>query len=500
MTGIEEKVSIAKQTDAAYPFDEPFHPATAYPEYPFGREYTGPQNDIYEMVRECLWKLGLDRDRFGTADWNPLGVFIKPGHRVIIKPNLVQDRHYRGGDVGCLVTHGSVVRAVMDYIYKALDGRGCVVVGDAPVLSTKFDGAIRAARLGGVLDFYRAHAIPAPSVFDFRTVAGVLDKRFHVSRWVALSGDPLGNVSYDLGADSMLAPVAHLAHLIRLPHYRAGDTDPYHSGNHHIYVVPHCVIDADVIVNVPKMKTHCKAGITAALKNFVGIVALRHCYANYRQGSPHDGGDEYPQAYGIKRIGDYLEGLIDGNRIPGVRQLLSLAYRASERARKWMGVDGIYEGRWHGNDTVWRAILDLVRIARYGRADGTMADAPQRTLFTVLDGIVGGEGEGPLEARAKKAGLILAGFNPVATDVAVATLMRYDFRKIPTINNSACIERWPLLTAAFDDLRFLYEDRELTENELALKSIVEEFEPACGWVGHVERQQAARVPLHLSSV
>jgi uncharacterized protein (DUF362 family) len=481
-------VAIIKQEGAQYPATPPFHPAEAYPEYVWGNETVAAEgsNDAYAMVRNTLRELGLDAEHFGQPDWNPLGDFISPGQTVVIKPNLVQDRHYKGGDVTCLVTHGSVVRAVMDYIYKALKGKGRIVLGDAPVLSTRFDGAVKAARLGEVLDFFKEKAEPELEVFDFRTVAGELDARYHVTRWLDTPGDPTGNVEFDLADRSMLAPIGEYAHLIRLPHYRVGDTDPYHGKTVNRFVVPRSIMEADVVINLPKLKTHCKAGLTAALKNFVGIVAVRHCYANYRYGDPAHNGDEYPEEKYIKRVSEKLERLIDGNQTPGVRQLLSLAYRISERSRKLMGVDGIYEGRWYGNDTAWRAILDLVRIARYGTVEGQMADKPQRVLFTLTEGIIAGEDEGPLEAKSRKADCMLASLNPVAADMAAAALMQYDWQAIPSIARAWELPDWPLCDQPEPEMRYAFEGESLTWQELIDKNLCGLFVPAWGWRGHVE--------------
>jgi uncharacterized protein (DUF362 family) len=481
--------AIRHRAGTAYPAEQPYHPAEAYPEYPFDAKFTGESNDVYAMVRDVFRDLGMDSEHYGTPEWNPLGDIIKPGQKVVIKPNLVQDRHYLGGDVLCLVTHGSVVRAVMDYVFKALNGEGSITLGDAPVLSTLFEGALQAARMNKVVDFYQQHAEPKLAMFDFRTVAGELDDHFHVTQWIETPGDPSGNVAFELNRDSMLAPIGHLSHLFRLPHYRKGDTNPYHEGQNHTYVVPHCIIDADVIINIPKMKTHCKAGITAALKNFVGIVALRHCYTNYRYGDPAHDGDEYPKHSIVKVLSENLERMIDGNQTPGIRQLLALAYRANERLRRMLGIDGIYEGRWYGNDTVWRAILDLNRIAHYGQLDGTMADKRQRKIFTFVDGIIAGEDEGPLEAEAKQADCLYASLNPVAIDVATAALMHFDYRKISTVREAVKLRKWPLLETKPEELPFSVNGENLDLAGLETSNVCTPFVPARGWIGHIEQDK-----------
>ena len=57
---------------------------------------------------------------------------------------------------------------------------------------------------------------------------------------------------------------------------------------------------------------------------------------------------------------------------------------------------GIVEGDWYGNDTVWRMALDLNRVLFFADRNGVLQERPQRRYFSVIDGIVAGEGEGPL--------------------------------------------------------------------------------------------------------
>src|SRR5690554_4780143 len=117
-----------------YNENAPYHPAVAYPEYRLGALSTAP-NPAYEMVRGLLYRLGLDRTRFGSPAWNPLGEIIRPGDQVLVKPNMVRDVHGWGMDVTSVFTHGSVIRAVLDYVHIALGDTGRIIVGDAPLQS-----------------------------------------------------------------------------------------------------------------------------------------------------------------------------------------------------------------------------------------------------------------------------------------------------------------------------------------------------------------------------
>ena len=51
---------------------------------------------------------------------------------------------------------------------------------------------------------------------------------------------------------------------------------------------------ADVVISLPKMKTHKKTGVTLSIKNFVGITADKNYLPHHTWGSPKHGGDDYP--------------------------------------------------------------------------------------------------------------------------------------------------------------------------------------------------------------
>ena len=70
---------------------------------------------------------------------------------------------------------------------------------------------------------------------------------------------------------------------------------------------------------------------------------------------------------------------------PGMTQA-ALAWTAGafERIAAKLGADENLEGSWYGNDTIWRTCLDLQRIVRYGKLDGSLAIVPQRTTIRSL--------------------------------------------------------------------------------------------------------------------
>jgi uncharacterized protein (DUF362 family) len=57
--------------------------------------------------------------------------------------------------------------------------------------------------------------------------------------------------------------------------------------------------------------------------------------------------------------------------------------------------------------------------------------------FAIIDGTVGMEGMGPAYGKAKQAGIVLAGNNPLSTDAVAARLMGFNPEKIPHLRLSA---------------------------------------------------------------
>ena len=118
---------------SAYPQIPPFHPSEQMPEWE-GFGCGSEDNSAYRAVRMAFHELGFDRGNYGSPSWNPLHKIVLPGNVVIIKPNFVSHRN-TGDKFGLidtqgLVTHGSIIRVVVDYVAKALQGSGKIIVGD----------------------------------------------------------------------------------------------------------------------------------------------------------------------------------------------------------------------------------------------------------------------------------------------------------------------------------------------------------------------------------
>jgi len=113
--------------------------------------------------------------------------------------------------------------------------------------------------------------------------------------------------------------------------------------------LPETILSADVIISVPKMKTHKLAGITLSMKNMFGI-------------------------------------------LPGMKY------------------------GWPKNTLHWNGIpLSICEI------NGTI-----KTHYSLIDGVIGMEGHGPIMGTARKAGVLVMGVNALSVDATAARVMGID--------------------------------------------------------------------------
>ena len=123
--------------------------------------------------------------------------------------------------------------------------------------------------------------------------------------------------------------------------------------------IPQAVTDADVVISMPKMKTHHWVGVTLSLKNLFGTLPGR-------------------------------------------------VYGWPKNALHWAGIEG--------------SILDIAAVVR--------------PSYAIVDGIVGMEGNGPIDGTSKSVGVVVIGDDPVATDVVSATIMGMDPSRVAYIREA----------------------------------------------------------------
>ena len=177
------------------------------------------------------------------------------------------------------------------------------------------------------------------------------------------------------------------------------------------------------------MKTHQKTGITGALKNFVGVNGDKDYLPHHRIGGTKFGGDCYPGGSFLRRWSEVFSDMANRNqkksRYRFYQKFSSLFWRLSRPGKVHQRAAG-----WYGNDTCWRMVMDLNLIIKYGRADGILADVPQREIWSLCDGIIGGQGNGPLEPEPLPLGIVSFTDSGCLNDVCMGTLMGFDVEKI----------------------------------------------------------------------
>lgn len=485
------EVIAYRDRHATYPEAAPFHPHELYPECPFA-ELASTPNSAYAAVRSLLALSGWDEGNFGREGWNPLGRLVQPGDRVLLKPNLIKETHPHHPDGWkWMLTHGAIIRAVADYVVKALDGRGEIIVADAPQTDSSFAAVVRVLQLDRLAAFYASKGVTFRLIdlrqFEWDAVDDVV-----VARRI-LTGDPAGYFTVDLGCSSLFH-----GHRGEGKYYGADyDTaaiNTHHRGRLHEYVIAGSAITCDVFINLPKMKTHKKTGVTLSLKNLVGINGDKNYLPHYTEGTPESGGDQFPQMSvrrelerrGLRRIRNLAL------RFPGVGPLL---YRKLKHVGTgFLGGTGavIRSGNWHGNDTCWRMCLDLNRILLHTDKAGALSEPrtdARRRYLTIIDGLLAGDGDGPVDVDAVAAGILVMGTNPATADAAAARLMGFDPERLPMIRAAFKLDRFALVEGNWEDVILRSNDsawsRRLAE---ITPTDTLHFRPHFGWRGQIEWQ------------
>ena len=491
---VDEKVVVAYAASSAfYPRISPFHPNRAYPEYRF-TQIGVEQNMPYDAVRSCFREAGLDLEHYGTSQWNPLKGMISPGETILLKPNMVKEQHPRDPEGWRYVlTHGSVIRAVGDYVWKALEGVGKVIIADAPQADSSFSQMVRLLGLDMIRDFYRSQGLDL-ELIDLRKEEWVNRDGVIVSRH-RLAGDPYGSVAFDLGECSEF--VNHYgAGRYYGADYDMGALNYHHCEGRHEYLIAGCAAKCDVIFSLPKLKTHKKAGITVSLKNLVGINGDKNWLPHHTEGHPNRGGDEHPNPDAKHRVERTLAAYFRSVSLkrPGLGTWL---HRHARRVGAHMFGDTeevIRSGNWWGNDTIWRMCLDLNKLILYGNTDGTLRPGipeNRKRHYVIVDGIIAGEGRGPINPDPVPAGIVVFGTHPASVDAACAYLMGYDPEAIPIIRQAFLCRQYPLAEWSWRDVRLVSNRPEWNGllPEFADKCTFH-FEPHFGWKGNIERTGA----------
>jgi uncharacterized protein (DUF362 family) len=368
------------------------------------------------------------------------GAVVPRGATVLVKPNWVTHVNQGPWGIEPLITHASVIDAVVRALLPA--DPGSVLVGDAPIQACDFERLLATGDLATWSSRLMAAEPRFKGIRDFRRTTCVIRDGVRLELEDRIPMDRF--ILFDLAAESLLEPITDDTGAFRVTQYDPAEMVRTHSPGRHQYLVAKDVIEADVIVNLPKLKTHKKAGLTCALKNLIGINGNKEYLPHHRVGGSQQGGDCYPGASRVKRALEFALDRSNGSRSGARRRAWSAGADMLQRVANLTGDRYGVEGSWSGNDTIWRTCLDLNRILLYGRSDGSLADQPQRRVLHVVDAIVAGHGDGPLAPQPLPIGMMLAGSSGAAVDWVAAQLLEYDPERIPIAREAFGDFRWPL--------------------------------------------------------
>ncbi len=426
------------------------------------------------MVRNSIRNAGLsDREE------HPFEHIVHPGDVVLIKPNWVNHVNKSGLGMDCTITHPALIKAVLADLRRANPSR--IIIGDAPIQSAIFERIIP----GHIIEDMARMVAPIPiELEDFRyqiCTPGVFSLRTTVNPERASQG-----ILFDLAADSLLEPVSDRSSLFRNTSYDHRVLKEYHAPGRHQYRIVGEVFESDVIINMPKLKTHRKAGLTGALKNLVGVNSNKDYLPHHRAGGTIHGGDCYPGSDRVKQLAESMMDMANRHIGGRVYALWQVAAILTMKMVRLFSHDTIMDGSWYGNDTTWRMVLDLNRIVRYGKKDGSIDPHPQRDIVNITDGIVAGEGYGPLAPEPVPLGIVTCSMSSPAADLVHAALMGFDWRKIPVVAHAFDSFAYRLADQTPDDVMAVVDGSAVSHQKLS-EEYGKQFKPVESWKNRIEK-------------
>lgn len=404
---------------------------------------------------------------------------------IVVKPNWVQEAHeYKPEVWEPVITNPELLLSLLEFLAERITGPATICVCDAPHTYADFDAIVSR---GGFGERFAALAGRYPRItfdlLDLRREVWVREEEVVVARRPNPE-DPRGYVRVDLGEESLFFRHPGEGRFYGAD-YDSAVVNSHHRGVIQEYLLAGTPVACDLFINVPKMKTHKKTGITCCLKNLVGINGDKNWLPHHTEGTPEFGGDEFPSLSGRRR-------LESGIKKMGRRMALNLPvlgtwmYRKMRNAGKQFLGDSetvVRNGNWSGNDTCWRMTLDLNRALLYANPDGTWRDRfHPKAYLAIVDGIVGGQGNGPLCPDPVQSNVLVAGTNPAEVDAVVAKLAGFDPARIPVIRHAFASHRWPIATVKMEDI-MIFDERIGRVNGIAMIEPAVEggFAPHFGW-------------------
>lgn len=417
-------------------------------------------------------------------------ISAREGESVVIKPNWVIHPLKTLDEWSAVTTNSAIIEAVLINLYSRMNGRGTITICDSPALDANIK---KIKSLNGIEEIIKKYQTDS-------FVIRILDLRKYYYKtvknwWISLEtlyGDEALDIIME--EDSMFYGKPHQVYEV---YGNIDKATQAHKGEKHHYSIAKSVLDCDVFINLPKLKTHRKAGVTCAMKNLVGTVSDKFCIPHRTLGTIRQGGDspDSPGATQISNDPSFITKIarkINATVNPWVRYPLLPVYLIySTVFHHALSNNHGYDGSWYGNDTIWRAVSDLNRILLYCDKKGNFTNTIQRKYICIVDAIIAGEGEGPLSPTPKKCNYILAGANPVSIDIAAATIMGFDWKKVHYLR--AAFDggkKLTLINCNPEEIYFIHNGNmyDLNSEQISDIKVQPPFIPSDGWKNYIEAE------------
>lgn len=412
---------------------------------------------------------------------------VLPVDKVLIKPNFVQESRNQDSDWEYVITHPVLITAVLELLCNILKG-GKIILADAPMTGSSFKKILEHMPVDEWKSICKAHHVPF-EIIDLRDEEWLMAKNGVILKRIKQQGDPLGKVLANVkeqASEFYFKPATKQK--LYGADYDIKETNEAHDGNNNYYSVSKSVINADVFINLPKLKTHKKAGITCCLKNLVGVNTNKNLLPHHTIGTPKDGGDQFASSSSSTAIESSMT-MFAKNLVTRFKFLSPILVPLKKLAI-WVWGDNkntARSGGWYGNDTLWRTIIDLNKVVLYSDENGVLKEdnnKNRKRYIGIVDGILAGEGNGPVEPEIKEAGIIICGGNPVSIDCVAAKIMQFDYKKIPQIVNAFKSIKYRLISTKYEDIICSYNGEEKIIDDISFS--YEKWKAPQGWVDHIE--------------
>ncbi|MEA4936927.1 MAG: DUF362 domain-containing protein [Paludibacter sp.] len=350
------------------------------------------------------------------------------GKKILLKPNWVSHNKVEKDEV-CLRTNDAFLLAALEVLLQMQPKE--IVLGDAPIQGCQWNKMLNTEFLSKVDYLSKKYGIYV-NIKDFRRVIFNTE----INQLEQDKNTIEDFIIFDIGEKSYLENVSDDSRsLFRVTSYDPSRLAISHKKGTHKYCITKELFDADVVITVPKIKTHQKVGLTNALKILVGVNGDKDFLPHHRRGSIEEGGDCYPNKNLFRKLSenilDYANTKIGKDSYKALLKISNIFWRISRPNAEQNLAAG-----WYGNDTTWRMVLDINQIVLYGKSDGTIADNLQRELYSLCDGIIAGQGNGPLNPEPLPLGIVAFSNNSALMDIVAGYLMGMNIEKIPLLKNA----------------------------------------------------------------